>query len=200
MAVRVVPLAPADDSRVAAVWDGADESELVAVARVEPAAFLALYNRYFERVLGYARLRLLDRAASEDVTSEVFTSALARIDTFEFRGEGSFAAWLFRIAHNAVNDVHRGRRTARASDETVAALPDLAGGPEERLLELERRQRVGYLLTLLSGEEQRLLALRYGAGLSYEEISALVGGRPGSLRVRVHRILEQLRQRYPDDE
>jgi DNA-directed RNA polymerase specialized sigma24 family protein len=52
---------------------------LVAAAREQPWAFLALYDRYFERVLGYARVRIGDVATCEDVTSQVFTKAtLAR--------------------------------------------------------------------------------------------------------------------------
>jgi RNA polymerase sigma-70 factor (ECF subfamily) len=65
------------------------DAELVAAARAEPRAFLALYDRYFERVLAYARLRIRDAATCEDVTSHVFTTALAQLP--RFRGEGSFA-------------------------------------------------------------------------------------------------------------
>src|SRR5438874_360030 len=79
------------------------DAKLVAAAREEPSAFLALYDRYFERILGYARLRIRDSATCEDVTSDVFITALERLDGF--RGEGTFAGWLFRIARNAVVDV-----------------------------------------------------------------------------------------------
>src|ERR1700682_3930161 len=81
------------------------DADLVAAAQADPAAFVALYDRYFERVLGYVRLRIRDEATCEDVTSQVFTTALARLG--RFRGDGSFGAWLFRIAQNSVHDVHR---------------------------------------------------------------------------------------------
>ena len=76
------------------------DAALVAAAREEPQAFLALYDRYFERVLGYVRLRIRDEAACEDVTSTVFTTALGQL--WRFRGDGTFAGWLFQIARNAV--------------------------------------------------------------------------------------------------
>jgi DNA-directed RNA polymerase specialized sigma24 family protein len=44
------------------------------------------------------------------------------------------------------------------------------------------------------------LALRYGAGLAYEEIGAVIGSTPATARVRMHRILEELRRRYPRDD
>src|SRR5690242_21327766 len=79
------------------------DAALVAAARDEPQAFLALYDRYFDRVLGYVRLRIRDESTCEDVASTVFTTALAQLR--RFRGDGPFAAWLFQIARNAVRDV-----------------------------------------------------------------------------------------------
>src|SRR5262249_19399341 len=58
------------------------DAALVAAAREEPQAFLALYERYFDRVLGYVRLRIRDESACEDVVSTVFTTALAQLRRF----------------------------------------------------------------------------------------------------------------------
>jgi hypothetical protein len=58
------------------------DAELVEAARLDPRAFLGLYDRYAERVLGYVKLRIADRDACEDVTSQIFTRALERIDQF----------------------------------------------------------------------------------------------------------------------
>jgi DNA-directed RNA polymerase specialized sigma24 family protein len=110
------------------------DAALVAAAREEPPAFLALYDRYFERVLGYVRLRISDAATCEDVTSTVFTTALAQLP--RFRGDGSFAGWLFQIARNAVRDVQRRptHETLSFDHEPIGAEPDL----EEGLLARER--------------------------------------------------------------
>jgi RNA polymerase sigma-70 factor (ECF subfamily) len=195
--LRMLPLGASSEERDERLLDGSDR-ELVAAAQRRPSSFVALYDRYFDRVFGYVRLRVRDRVVCEDVTSQVFTNALARIG--EFRGEGSFAAWLFCIARNAAIDVRRAGSRERVSDDALAALPDPQPGPEDRLLARERRARLMSLLTQLRPDQQELLALRYGAGLSFNEISVLVGGEPGALRVRVHRILDELRRRYPDDE
>ena len=56
------------------------------------------------------------------------------------------------------------------------------------------------LIRLLAPEQQHLLALRYGAGLAFDEIGAIVGAEPGTVRVRMHRILEELRRRYSHDD
>jgi RNA polymerase sigma-70 factor (ECF subfamily) len=170
------------------------DASLVAAAREEPEAFLALYDRYFDRVLGYVRLRIRDEATCEDVASTVFTTALAQLR--RFRGDGSFAGWLFQIARNAVRDVQRRPAAASLRDDASGSEPDL----EERFLAYERAAQLHALVRLLPPEQQHLLGLRYGAGLAYDEIGAIVGAEAGTVRVRMHRILEQLRRRYPHDD
>ena len=170
------------------------DAALVAAARNEPQAFLALYDRYFERVLGYVRLRIRDEPTCEDVTSTVFTTALAQLR--RFRGDGTFAGWLFQIARNAVLDVQRKPAAVPLPDEATSSEPDV----EERFLAYERAAHLHALVRLLPPEHQHLLGLRYGAGLAFDEIGAIVGAAPGTVRVRMHRILEQLRRRYSDED
>src|SRR5438105_13844361 len=118
MVVRALVEAPAKHVR------GVDpDDELVVAAREDPRAFLALYDRYFDRVLGYARLRIRDAATCEDVTSTVFTTALEQLG--RLRGDGSFAGWLFQIARNAVHDVHRRPRVAPLPLQGACSEPDV---------------------------------------------------------------------------
>jgi RNA polymerase sigma-70 factor (ECF subfamily) len=189
MEVRAVLEAPGLRAR------GLDpDAALVAAAREDPRAFLALYDRYFDRVLGYVRLRIRDASVCEDVTSTVFTTALGQLR--RFRGDGAFAGWLFQIARNAVRDVQRRPAAGALPAEARSSEPDV----EERFLAYERAAELHALLRLLTPEEQHLVGLRYGAGLAFDEIGALVGAAPGTVRVRMHRILEQLRRRYPHDD
>jgi RNA polymerase sigma-70 factor (ECF subfamily) len=184
-------LAEAPAARVRAVDP---DAELVARARADPREFLGLYDRYFDRVLGYARLRLADAASCEDVTSRVFTTALEQLA--RFRGDGSFAGWLFQIARNTVRDVQRRRPTEPLAEERPAADPT----PEEYVLERERARELRAVIGRLRPEHQHLLALRYGADLGYEEIGAILGAAPATVRVRMHRTLEELRRRFPHDD
>jgi RNA polymerase sigma-70 factor, ECF subfamily len=170
------------------------DAVLVLAAREDPRRFLALYDRYFDRVLGYVRLRIRDEATCEDVTSTVFTTALAQLG--RFRGHGTFAGWLFQIARNAVRDVHRKPRLEPLPLEAACSELDV----EEQFLARERAVRLHAMIGVLEPEQQHLLALRYGAGLAFDEIGAIVGAAPGTVRVRMHRILEELRRRYPNDD
>jgi RNA polymerase sigma-70 factor (ECF subfamily) len=169
------------------------DARLVAAAREDRQAFVALYDRYFERVLAYARLRVRDAATCEDVTSRVFTTALDKLGSF--RGEGSFAGWLFQIARNAVSDVQRQPLPERLPEDVPSGDTEL----ERRLVEQERADLLRRLIRSLEPEQQHLIALRYGAELSFAEIGAIVGASEGTVRVRLHRLLHQLRERYPHD-
>jgi RNA polymerase sigma-70 factor (ECF subfamily) len=170
------------------------DAELVAAAREQPREFLALYDRYFGRVLGYVRVRIKDPTLCEDVTSHVFTTALEQLG--RFRCEGSFAGWLFQIARNAVRDAQRRQVAKPFLVDRAAAEPS----PEERVLERERAEELRAVVGLLRPEQQHLLALRYGAGLAFDEIGAILNSAPATVRVRMHRTLEELRRRYSHDD
>jgi RNA polymerase sigma-70 factor (ECF subfamily) len=194
LALGVTPVSARDG-----LATGDPDAELVRRAKTDASEFLALYERYFTRVFGYVRVRIPDRAGAEDVTSHIFTTALSKLNSF--RGRGPFAAWLFKIARNAVRDEQR--RTRRPTAGLSAALADgLATsepGPEELLFARERRAHLRRLLSGLRPDQQHLLALRYGAGMSFEELGVILGTRPGTARVRVHRVLEELRRRCPNE-
>jgi RNA polymerase sigma factor (sigma-70 family) len=88
----------------------AEERLLVEAAQKDPTRFAELYESNFDRVYAFIARRVGDRDAAEDLTSEVFHKALANLRRFEWRG-APFAAWLLRIAANAIAD--RGQRTTR---------------------------------------------------------------------------------------
>ena len=80
-----------------------EERLLVEAAQKDPAKFGDLYEIHFERVYAFIARRVRDRDTVEDLTSEVFQKALASLGSYQVRG-APFAAWLFRIAANAMAD------------------------------------------------------------------------------------------------
>jgi len=126
----------------------AEERRLVEAAQNDPARFDALYELHFDRVYGFVAGRVHDRVTAEDVTSEVFYKALANLKTYEWRGV-PFAAWLLRIAANAVID-----RSKRASREH--AMPnDLADPPVHLdIRAIEHRARLFRLVSQLPEIQQ----------------------------------------------
>src|SRR5215467_14492236 len=94
---------------------GAKEQLLVEAAQKDPSRFAQLYEANFERVYAYIAARIRHRDEAEDLTAEVFKKALAHLGRFEARG-APFAAWLYRIAANAIAD--HSRETLQASERS----------------------------------------------------------------------------------
>src|ERR1700680_2192414 len=108
----------------------AEERLMVEAAQKDPTRFAELYEINFARVYAFVTRRVGDRDAAEDLTSEVFHKALANLRRFEWRGV-PFAAWLLRIAANAIADrAQRGRKELAVDDppqmaEDASVLEDL---------------------------------------------------------------------------
>ena len=131
----------------------AAERLLVEAAQKDPARFAELYELHFERVYVFVLRRVRDRSAAEDLTADVFQRALASLPRFEWRG-APFAAWLYRIAGNAV-------ATHFAKAARQAAAP--ADPPPEAVEreEVEHRARLFRLVNELPEVQRRVIRLRF---------------------------------------
>ncbi len=176
------------------------DAQRVMAAQDDPARFVALYDLYVDRIHDYVRIRVANQTIAEDVTSHVFMTALAHIAAFRVKEGGSFAAWIFRIAHNTVPDVYRERPIQHDVDDLLAGVSDPEPGPEDQALSGDRAAALRRAVAQLRPEQQHMIALRYGADLSIDEIACAVGKSAGSVRVSLHRLRRDLRRRYPDDE
>ena len=164
------------------------DAALVVRAKADPKAFGALYDRYAVPVYRYCHARLGDREAAEDATSQVFTSALAALP--RYRERGTFAAWLFTIAHNAVADAQR--RQGRLVPTTIPDQVDRAPTPEEHALAAEERRTLAALLAQLPPDQRRALELRL-AGLTGVEIAEVLGRSHRAVKMLQFRAVAKLR-------
>lgn len=171
-----------------------DETRMLEQARTDPDHFTPFYVRYFPRIYRYCLLRVGQPAEAEDLTSQIFISALAGLQGYR---RGSPAAWLFRIAHNAIANHLRGRRSSHTLAMTLLASSAEESTTEEialdHLMEAERRARIADLITHLPEEQRELIALRVFGELSAKEIGAVVGKREGTVHVALHRLVQRLR-------
>jgi RNA polymerase sigma-70 factor, ECF subfamily len=168
-----------------------DERLLIQAAQKDPSRFAQLYELNFERVYGFVVRRVQDRDAAEDLTSDVFHKALANLRQFEWRG-APFAAWLLRIAANAITD--RGKRTSREVvgiddpediDAASSALPPME--------EVEHQAQLFRMVNELPGEQRRVVVMRFAEEKSIREIAQELGKSEGAVKQMQFRGLEALR-------
>jgi RNA polymerase sigma-70 factor (ECF subfamily) len=164
----------------------------VRAAQADRLAFDVLYRRYLDRVYGYAFYQLGDHHDAEDATERTFLSALNAIHRYRDRGS-TFRAWLFRIAHNCVANVHRGRarrRTVPMPDDPPWSAPN--ADPAGLLHRAEETHAVMRAVATLPDDRRQVVLLRFVDGLSAAEIGEVLGRSAGAVRVLQHRALRDL--------
>ncbi len=171
----------------------ADEHRLVEAAQLDLTRFSDLYEMHFERVYAFIARRVRDREAAEDLTSHVFHNALANLGNYEFRGV-SFAAWLIKIAANAVADqikrsVGAQRTTRQLRDPND--VPDPSAGPD--LETVETRARLSQLVNQLPTDQRRVILQRFIEEKSIREIAQQLGRSEGAVKQLQFRALKHLR-------
>jgi len=155
-------------------------------------AFDELYERYERHLFGFICHQLGGAAEAEDVLHETFLAVLKQ------RGAGaearSLRAWLFQVArHLCLNRARSERRAARAKGEAARSLLAEARPPEEAL---ELRQRVAGLEAAVRRLPEPLGALYRlrASGLSYEELAEVLGVPLGTVKSRMHELVQRLRE------
>lgn len=167
-----------------------EESALIARAKRDPAAFGELYRRHHPAIARYIHRRVGDAHVTEDLVADVFVSALQAFGAYRDNGV-PLRAWLYRIATNRVNRWarrERSRAMKRLETENVAATES---PPDENT----SREFARTALLTIAPRFQTVLSLHYLEGLSVTEVAATLGCREGTVKSRLHRGREKLRQR-----
>ena len=167
-----------------------DDAALVIAAQAHPGAFAPLYDRYVGPVYSYCYTRLGGWELAEDATSEVFAKALAALPRYR---DQTFAAWLFRIAHNVVVDAHRRRRPTEPL-ATAEAAPDPAQSPEEVAVSRAECAALRAALARLPDDQRTVVECQL-AGWSGQQTADALGRSVDAvkmLRFRAHTRLRAL--------
>jgi RNA polymerase sigma factor (sigma-70 family) len=182
---------------------GATDHQLVSAARRgDDRAFEQLYVRYERRITAYVRGMVKDHGRAEDVTQEVFVSALRRMRQTE--RPIAFKPWIYGIARNACIDAYR--RGSRAEEVSYDAEDALSPSDHGRLIAtdpqpdaaVDAKQDLDHLCGAfggLSDSHHEVLVMRELEGRSYEEI----GERTGMSRPAVESTLFRARKRLGEE-
>jgi RNA polymerase sigma-70 factor, ECF subfamily len=170
--------------------------------------FEELFERYNSMVFNLAYQILGDREEALDVAQEVFLAIYQKMDAF--RGESSLKTWIYRIAvRRAVNRFRwwsRLRRRGTVSlEEHLSKSPESelswnltsrAKSPEDALLLQEEREKVKRMLLELPLHQRIAVIMRDIEGLSYEEIAESLNVSLGTIKSRIARGREILKQHF----
>jgi RNA polymerase sigma-70 factor (ECF subfamily) len=180
-------------SRLAPFLQDPDLARLAATG--DRAAFGELVRRHGSGLRGLLRRMGADGATADDMAQDAFLAAFERIG--DFRGEGSFAGWINRIA--ARRYIRRVRSRLRL-EEPLEGAPEMASGGEGQA---GLRLDLDGALKALSPAERLCVSLCHGAGFSHQEAAEALNAPLGTVKSHVKRGLDKLRLRLgvqPDRE
>jgi RNA polymerase sigma factor (sigma-70 family) len=178
-----------------------DEPKLIRLARQgESLAWTALMHQHQEPVFRYAYLLIGDADEAEDIAQETFIRAYRALGRFDI--QRPMRPWLLRITANLASNRRRslGRYFAALQRAFQQERPTQKG-VEEQSRQSNRAREVWEAIRQLKPSDSQVIYLRYFLELSVEEAAQVMDVPEGTVKSRLHRASERLRQvieqRYP---
>jgi RNA polymerase sigma-70 factor (ECF subfamily) len=173
-----------------------------AVSGVE-GSFEELVRRYQRPIAAYVYRMVGNYESALDLTQEIFIKVYSSLE--RYRAEFKFSTWIYKIAHNAAVD-HLRRSSTREqslvagteSDSFELPIESSHLTPEQESERKERRGEIESVVRALPANYRELIILRHSQDLSYEEIVEVTGLPLGTVKNRLFRAREMMRQQFVD--
>jgi RNA polymerase sigma-70 factor (ECF subfamily) len=163
--------------------------------------FEELVRRYQRPIAAYVYRMVGDYEAALDLTQEVFIKVYNSL--LRYRSEFKFSTWIYKIAHNSAVDHLR-----RSNNREQALVNEFEGeqydlpfesrrlSPEQESERAERRAEIERVVRQLPSAYRELVLLRHSHDLSYDEIAEVTGLPLGTVKNRLFRAREVMRQQF----
>jgi len=145
-----------------------------------------IYQRFYPELQKYCVAACRDQELAQDLVQETFLKALQSADVFEDLGPNQRRAWLYRTMKNLIYDRYR---RALLENQYLQSLEEGAVEEDTGIQAVE----TSLILQTLSPEDRKLFTLRYIEGYNATEISQLLGIPPGTIRARLSRCRNNLK-------
>ncbi len=171
-------------------------SDMEYVERVQAGdaeCFAPLLERYSQPVFSLLIRIVGNREDAEELTQDVFLKVFRSLSSF--RGNSSFATWLYRIAYNtAVSATRRTKREWMSFDDSgmERVAEETSDNEADETLNEDRLQRLEHALDRLRPDDRALILLFYKQEKTMEEIAEITGLTLSNVKVKIHRIRKKL--------
>ena len=177
-----------------------EEQRWIAAARNgDQESFEKLVRLYEKRVFSLTSRMCRNSADAEEAAQEAFLAAWQALPAF--RGDASFATWLYRLVSNACVDILRreGRHQVMAGpslddEESSPEPPDKSPSPHALAERAELRRQIEAGLAALPPEYRQVLILREIHQCTYDEIAQICSIDLGTVKTRINRGRKRLRK------
>lgn len=168
-----------------------EEQSRIDAAKRDPKFFRYFYEQHYKEIFLFIYRRTDDEETSADIAQQVFLKALQGLDRYTYRGI-PFSAWLYRIASNEVMQHFRDQQKFRIvsiENEGVNEIMEEDYGH----LEIAKREALFAAIKKLNGTDLEMIEMRFFEKRSFKEIGDIKGITENNAKVKVHRILERVR-------
>ena len=172
-----------------------DEQQLVEDAKTSTEAFGKLYDRYFPKVYAFVASKVNNRHDAEDLAGDIFIKVVENIGNFEWKGV-PFAAWIFKIARNTLNDYYYKTSRTKVSniDEAFEVKEDEEKtSPHKKAAQEELSVTVKKVMSQLPERELEVLQLKFFSQLTNREIVQVTGLSESNVAVILYRTLRKIK-------
>jgi len=154
-----------------------------------------LFERHHGMLFNFLLRLTGDRQLSEDLVQEVFVRLLKYRHTY--RGESQFTTWMFQIARNMrVDQFRKQRQENDLTDDEVEEYASPNASPRDRLVQNQEMRLLNDALGRLPKEKREVLILSRFHDLKHEEIAEILGCSVPSVKAKVFRAMQDLRENY----
>jgi RNA polymerase sigma-70 factor, ECF subfamily len=169
-----------------------EPDEIARLRRRDSAALASVVARYHHRLYRYLRRLVREPAAADDLFQQTWLNVVRQIGRYD--SHRSFDTWLFAIAHNAAMDLLR-RKTGESLEELAH---EFSAAEPDALSAAMASQRTAILASEMAGLSapcREILTLRFEEGMKLEEIAEVTRAPLSTVKSRVQRALEALREK-----
>jgi RNA polymerase sigma-70 factor (ECF subfamily) len=171
-----------------------EELTLIEKAKMNPQFFAPIYSKYYDSIFRYIYKRVDEQEAAFDITSNVFTKALAALNKFEFRGV-PFSSWLFRIAKSELYQSFRDKKASRTVNIDMVTIVQIVDDFCDDQSETNR-QKLLNSLKLLKENELKLIEMRFFEKRSFREMGEILDLTENNAKVKTFRALIKLKKKF----
>ncbi len=179
----------------------ADRDLVVSACKGLEGGFEELVRRYQRPISAYVYRMVGDYESALDLTQEIFIKIYGSLS--RYRPEFKFSTWIYKIAHNAAIDhlrrnAGRQRSLINGTESDNYDLPIESEGlsPEQQSEREERRVEIESVVRSLPTAYRELIVLRHSQDLTYEEIVEVTGLPLGTVKNRLFRARDMMRQQF----
>ncbi|MFI5153507.1 MAG: RNA polymerase sigma factor [Chitinophagales bacterium] len=180
------------------MYTGLTDTEIISrVLDGDQQVFASLVERYQNYVFTLVLRFIKIREDAEEVAQDIFIKAYRSLA--DFRGESKFSTWLYTIVRTSCITFLRKKKLEISSidnEKTFIQLANQESGFSANQVERKSRHAmVNDAINLLSGDDAQIITLFYKAEQSLEEIGRIMGIDPNTVKVKLHRARQRLKDK-----